>query len=243
MAETMARFCVRGARLAGCGLALMLFAWRTAAAAEPLTITYVGGQLRIEARDSTLGYVLTKVAALTGVKIDVPAEANSEQMPFVKLGPGPARGVLASLLSDSNFDYLIQASDTEPGKIQNVLLIPRERKGAGTPGMEAPGRSTSSPYARATVPDSPVPVQPASAPAEASLDPQPPPPQPDQSPRRAAFLPDQSELAKSAPLSPPPILNSQGISQQLQQMYQQRMQMVQQDRQTLPAAAASPGGK
>src|ERR1700680_314957 len=112
-------------------------------------ISYVDGQLRIDALDSTLADVLKKVGALTGVNIDVPAGANSERMHIVELGPGPARQILASLLSDSNFDYLIQASDTDPEKIQSVLLMPREKRGSGTNGTDAAGRPSRSPYARA----------------------------------------------------------------------------------------------
>src|SRR6516162_1743156 len=70
--------------------------------AGPLKISCTDGQLRIDALDSTLGDVLTKVAALTGVKIETPAGASSERLPVVKLGPGPARQILASLLSGSS---------------------------------------------------------------------------------------------------------------------------------------------
>src|SRR6516162_4796871 len=63
------------------------------APAGSLNISYVDGQLRIDALDSTLRDVLTKVAALTGVKIEIPAGASSERLPVVKLGPGPARQI------------------------------------------------------------------------------------------------------------------------------------------------------
>jgi hypothetical protein len=216
--------------------------------AVPPKISYVGGQLRIDALNSTLADVLTKVAALTGVKIDVPAGANSERMPVVDLGPGPARQILSSLLSDSNFDYVIQASDTDPEKIQSVLLMPREKRGSGTNGPDAAARLSGSPYARAAVPpeeaqvsNSPVPAGPENAAAGASsLNPQPASSQPEQSMGLPLPQPEQSNLTKPAPLTPPQVMNSQSISQQLQQMYQQRMQMMQQERQT---ATANPGTK
>src|ERR1019366_7267878 len=69
--------------------------------AVPAKISYVGGQLRIDAFDVTLADVLVKVSALTGVIIDLPAGAGNERMPVVELGPGTARQVLAELLSDS----------------------------------------------------------------------------------------------------------------------------------------------
>src|ERR1039458_9927229 len=129
--------------------------------AVPPKITYVGGQLRIDALGSTLATVLTQVAALTGVKIEIPAGADNERMPVVELGPGPARQILASLLSDSNFDYLIQASDADPEKIQSVLLMPREKKGT-----EAAARAARGPNVAAVAPpeapppDAPVAPQP-----------------------------------------------------------------------------------
>jgi hypothetical protein len=218
--------------------------------AVPPKISYVSGQLRIDALDVTLADVLTKVAALTGVNIDVPAGANSEWMHIVEFGPGPARKILASLLSDSNFDYLIQASDTDPEKIQNVVLMPREKRGSETNGTYAAARPSRSPYARAIappalseeaqVPDSPVPGQLENAVAESnSWNPQPASTQPEQSmplpsaepdkPMRLPLSqPEQSNLTMPATLTPPPTLSPQSIQQQLQQMYQQRVQMIQQ---------------
>jgi len=221
-------------------------------------ISYEGGQLQINAVNLTLADVLTKVAALTGVKIEVPADTGNERMPVVELGPGPARQVLASLLSDSNFDYLIQASEKDPEKIQNVLLMPREKKGSGNNATEAAARPSRSPYARAAAPaprpeEPAVPDNPAPAPLEnaaaaaSSLNPQLASTQPDQvTPPASVPLdsvaldpslqlplgqPEQTNVPKTFPVPLPPVLDQQNISQQLQQMYQQRQQMLQQERQ------------
>src|ERR1035437_8714624 len=97
-------------------------------AATAQQISYVGGQLTINVLDSTLADVLAKVAALTGMKLDVPPGASAERMPVVELGPGPARQVLASLLDESTFDFVIQASATDPEKMQSVTLMTREKK-------------------------------------------------------------------------------------------------------------------
>lgn len=218
-------------------------------------VSYVDGQLKIDAHDSTLADVLTKVAALTGVAIDVPAAANSERMPIIQLGPGPARQILASLLNDSNFDYLIQASDTDPEKIQNVLVLPREKKGSGGTDAAA-ARPSRAPYARflaspakaeeAPTPDSPVLAQTDNpATEENSSAPPPAATQPDVSPRVPALQPEQSNLPRPGALSPPQTLSPQTINQQLLQMYQQRMQMIQQDHPATPppAAPANPASK
>ena len=278
--------CVRGLRtplrvfallLAGAAIAIAAAASATAAeqtAAAPQSlekpkataaqpgISYADGQLRIDVLDSTLADVLTKVAALTGVKIEVPTDASSERMPVVKLGPGPPRQVLASLLSESNLDYLIQASDTDPEKIQSVLLMPREKKGSGTNATELASRPVRSPYSRAVAPppkpeevpvDSTVPAQPEIAATDAiSVNPPPASTQPDQSAPPQSEQADQSmqlrpvpadqtNVPKTFPVSPPQTLTPQAMNQQLQQMYQQRMQMIQQDRQAVPPV--NPGGK
>jgi len=218
----------------------------------PVKISYVGGQLRIDALDSTLRDVLVKVAALIGVKIEIPPSATSERLPFVKLGPGPARQTLAALLSGSSFDYLIQASDTDPEGIQNVVLVPREKRGA-EPGARSSGR-----YAKAAVspslsdetpePNSPVPAEPYTATADAGSV-SPAPAQPDQPapqdqptvPAGAGALINRSGLTSEGAMPTPSSLDPESINQQLQQMYQQRAQMNQQQHpSTPPPAPANP---
>lgn len=256
-----------GKMKAGCALALLLFARAAiaqngAGAAAPTTapeapaaaadsparpavppkISYVGGQLRINVLGATLADVLTQVAALTGVTIDVPAGANSERMPIVELGPGPARQVLASLLSDSNFDYLIQASDADPERIQSVLLLPREKRGSGARGPNVAAVAPPEPAAaESSVPPQPeIAAQGASAlnptPAPAALEAnQATPPasaHPDQSGQFPLLQPDPSNPAKPGALTPPATLSPESINGQLQQMYQQRAQMTQQDHYT-----------
>lgn len=234
-------------------------------------ISYVDGQLKIDALNATLADVLAKVAALTGVKIDLPEGATSEPMPVVDLGPGPAREILASLLRDSNFDYLILASDKDPEKIQSVVLMTREKRGSGANAIEAVARPIRSPYSRAAAPpprqgepappDPPAPVQPENTVAGVNspngpTQPDPsapsPSPQPDSSTSSLSPQPDlsvpppfgqplQTNIPPVFPVPPPAVMNQQNINQQLLQMYQQRVQMVQQDRQIgQPAVPGNP---
>ena len=212
--------------------------------AVPTKISFVGGQLRIDAFDVTLADVLAKVASLTGVNIEVPAGTKNERLPVVELGPGTARQVLAELLSDSTFDFLIQSSSADPDKLQSVLLMPKDKKGgAAADGSARPPRS---PFARASaqpeasVPDSPS--QPDTAAGESSslntvavamtADPSPPPAQAPAMPDLPLQLPstlqqDPSALSRPGALAPPQTLSPQTINTQLQQMYQTRMQMIQ----------------
>jgi hypothetical protein len=214
--------------------------------AVPAKITYVGGQLRIDAFDVTLADVLAKVSALTGVIIDVPPGARTERMPVVELGPGTAREVLAELLSDSTFDFLIQSSSADPDKLQSVLLMPRDKKGGGAATADGSARAPRSPFARASaqpeapVPDSPsqpetaatessslstvaevMPAAPSTPPAQAAAMTD----QPMQLP--STLQPDPSALSRPGALAPPQSLSPQTINTQLQQMYQTRMQMIQ----------------
>jgi hypothetical protein len=212
--------------------------------AAPPKYSYVDGQLSIRALNVTLADVLAKVASLTGVKIDVPAGAYSEKLPFVELGPGPAREILADLLSDSSFDYLLAASETDPEKIQSVLIMPREKKGARPNRVETASRSMRSPYARGAAPAAepsepePAPESPASqnnaTPDAAHQNSQPGSMPSSPSTLAPSLQPGQSNVPPTFPVAPPSTLDAPTISQQLQQMYQQRAQMNQQTRQTPP---------
>jgi hypothetical protein len=210
-------------------------------------VLYAGGQLTIYAPGSTLAAVLPSVAALTGVQIEVPEGAASDMMPSVQLGPGSPRQILASLLSDFHFDFLIQASDADSEKLQSVVIMPRTRKGAEGAEMDAEARPAHSPFVRtppppaesaeeATAPDSAASAQAENAAVKASAgNPQASGTQPLQS-GEVPTLPQReaTNMPRTAPLSSPPVMTSQSITQQLQQMYQQRMQMIQQEHQAPP---------
>ncbi len=219
-----------------------------AGAAEPSAppvITYVDGQLRIKALNVSLAEVLAKVASLTGVKFDVPPSANGELMPFVELGPGTAREVLADLLSESGFDYLLAASETDPDKIQSVLLMPRGKTAGKGNRMDAAARPQRGPYGRpspaeaeaAMAPENSI--QPAQAGNAAPDAAQPNSPPADPSTQAPVLQPGQSNVPRTAPVPVPSSLDSQSINSQLQQMYQQRVQMNQQMHQAPPPNATA----
>src|SRR6266478_1907461 len=100
-------------------------------------VSYEDGQLTIVAENSKLGDILAAVSERMGADIELPASASDERI-WVRLGPGPARRVLAALLGGTDLDYIIQASETDPEGIQSVLLTPRT-KASGAP-VVAPGR-------------------------------------------------------------------------------------------------------
>jgi hypothetical protein len=89
---------------------------------QPLQVSYLDGQLLVIANNSTLADILAAVSSQTGAVIDVPAGSGGERVAG-RIGPGPARDVLAALLNGSQFDYVIVASFPDPARVEHVVLI------------------------------------------------------------------------------------------------------------------------
>lgn len=222
-----------------------------AATEAPVTSPNVvcdGNQLTISANNSTLGSVLEGVHNCTGVKIDIPIEAGASRV-FEKLGPGSARDVLTSLLSETGFDFVIGSSDSNPDKVETVLLMARGADTAGavradmpmTPARRAymlmhPNTSRSDaaptdyvPPAATSVPDTTPKDDSAPAPAEnpaASANPTPPS---DQAPAAVDASPASSQRqiptsSATESSAPSPGSTSDQITN-MEKMFQQRMQM------------------
>jgi hypothetical protein len=79
-------------------------------------VSWDGSQLTITADNSTLADILVAIRTRTGAEIDVSANASRERI-AARLGPGPTREIIATLLSWTDFDYIIQASDNDPAGI------------------------------------------------------------------------------------------------------------------------------
>ena len=124
-------------------------------------VLWDGKQLSITSENSTLADILAAVRGRTHAVIDIPPGASAERV-VAQLGPAPAREVLSSLLSGSNFNYVILASDTDEDAIQSVLLTPRgkaDESMTGTAVASASGRRLAPGYAessRGVVPDTQV---------------------------------------------------------------------------------------
>lgn len=91
---------------------------------NPPTVVCNGDQLTISTNNSTLASVLAEVHKCIGTKIDMPDVAGANRL-FDKLGPGPAREVLTSLLTATGFDYVIGSPEADPNKVETVLLMVR----------------------------------------------------------------------------------------------------------------------
>jgi hypothetical protein len=95
-------------------------------------VTCHGDELTISADNSNLDAILAAVKGCTGARIDMP-EGASRVRSFEELGPGPVREVLDQLLSGTPYNYVIQSSEANPLKVEQVLLSMRTDEN-GKPG-------------------------------------------------------------------------------------------------------------
>lgn len=201
-----------------------------------LRVSYEDGELTIIAESSLLSDILSEVHARMGADIDLPASASAERI-WVRLGPGPARKVLAELLSGTDLNYVIQASDTDEDGIRSVLLTPRSKTPAapGTSPVQS-ARNASGRIPRVNPNAAEVPAQETAAPevrpeseaASAS------PPAASTDLQPVAADPQRSvtnlQATTATPITDPgkPLARtSEEMIQQLQSMYLQRKQMQQ----------------
>jgi hypothetical protein len=168
-------------------------------------VTYEGGLLTIVAPNSTLGDILRGVRKHTSAEIEVPATASERVV--TRLGPAPAREVMAELLNGSRFNYILLGSPADANALVRVVLVAKTAETpAGQPAAE--NGATPAPVANAPVPEPP---------AEETTD--------DSADQSAA------EAEEPAP-APPPDQPGVKTPQQLLQEMQQRQMMMQQQQQS-----------
>jgi hypothetical protein len=83
-------------------------------------VRFSRGQLTIVAENSTLSDILRAVRSQTGAVIEVPP--NATERVATRLGPGPARDVLATLLNGSHFNYVMVGSPIHPDSVDRLIL-------------------------------------------------------------------------------------------------------------------------
>lgn len=192
---------------------------------KPPQVTYEDGQLTIIAENSSLSDVMKALRAALGADIELPGGVADQRI-WVHLGPGPARRVLRDLLDGTEFNYVMQASESDADGIRSVLLTQRAKSGGssettGLPERAAVGKLSRGGSATASVPNSEDP----SAEPVASNGP---------SQATAPPTPVDVQSASANPQNTPPNSDN-GASkassrademiQQLQSMYQQRRQI------------------
>jgi hypothetical protein len=214
-------------------------------------VVYYANQLTIVADNSSLKDILTAIREQTGAEIEIPPNAESERV-AARLGPAPARKVLTNLLSQTTFDYAIQAPADDNQGIQRVLLTARQKSGAvflagGATAAELSKRGSRSP----SEPDSPPAGTGSPEDAQQAAVTQSSPPKPqltaaqeqsgDGQSTSGPAEPNGENLQAAATELPAPMpvseagptqaqTRSEQMMGELQRMYQQRMQMQEQAR-------------
>ena len=102
-------------------------------AAAPVVI-FREGKLAITAKNSDLGEILRQVGEKTGATIDVPEGANERVVS--QLGPGTPRDVIAALLNGSHYNYVVLGNETDANAVARVVLT--AKSDGKTPSGSAP---------------------------------------------------------------------------------------------------------
>jgi hypothetical protein len=223
----------------------------------PLTapqVSFADGQLTITAENSTLTDILTAVRVQMGAEIDAPPSTSREHM-VVRLGPGPAREVIASLLSWTDYDYVIQAAEDDPAGVKSVLVTSRPKSGAASAngGVQTARRS---PYSRAvesaaastaapteTPADDPVPLAPDPSPETAAEQQvQQPATQPEAADQQTVAADTQAAASSNLPPRKSDFANTQPGVDQATLDAQAAAAAAELDKQAAAAALQSPQG-
>jgi len=146
-------------------------------------VSYQDGLLTIVAPNSTLGDILRGVRKHTSADIEIPPTANERVV--TRLGPGPAREVVAELLNGSRFNYILLGSPADASMLVRVVLV--AKTGPDNPAAPPAEAGKPAPPADAAIAEAPEPEaqdesvddnQQDQGAAEAEQQPAPPPEQP-----------------------------------------------------------------
>jgi hypothetical protein len=175
-------------------------------------VTFQNGMLTIVSQNSTLGDILRAVHTHTGAIVDIPS--NATERVVAKLGPGPARDVLASLLNGTHFNYVMLGSISDAHALDRVILTPKSA---------TPVNNTAS--------AEPAPAPPAEADEEASDDSDDADDSDDEDTTQAdegeSGNEDQAQQVQPVGQGQPGLPNVRTPEQMLQQLRQQQMQQQQ----------------
>jgi hypothetical protein len=183
-------------------------------------VSYTDGMLSIVAPNSTLGDILRGVRKYTSADIEVPATANERVV--TRLGPAPARQVMAELLNGSHFNYILLGSPENANTLVRVVLV--AKTGPDNPDATPAQAAKNAPAPGVAAGDTADADTPADEPAEDTVADQ-PTAEPDQS---TPATPDQ-----------PGVKTPQ---QMLQEMQQRQLQMQQQQQQNGQTPVYPPPG-
>jgi hypothetical protein len=103
--------------------------------AGPPTVSYRGGQLVVDAENSTLGEILSAIGKQIGAEIEKPAAVDTERV-AAHFSGSPAR-VIDALLADGKFGYVILYPPQDQAHVQKVILTTQTQDPV-RPGMAMP---------------------------------------------------------------------------------------------------------
>jgi len=83
-------------------------------------VSYRDRQLVVDSDNAALSEVLTAICKAMGVQLDLPPNLDSERVALHL--KGPARQVIATLLDDGKFGYVILSSPQDPAEVQRLVL-------------------------------------------------------------------------------------------------------------------------
>jgi len=131
-----------------------------AIAAVPPQVSYANDQLTINAPNSTLADILRAVRKQTGAEIEVP---SAPERVVTRLGPGPARDVVAQLLNGSRFNYVLLGSPSDDAVLTKVVLVAKTGPDTITPPPPAPAPAVGITQASTSAPPQEPPPEAADA--------------------------------------------------------------------------------
>lgn len=144
-----------------------------------LQVDFQDGLLSIVANRATLAEVLYQVHRLTGADIPIPSGAEQERV-VVNAGPGPAKDVIAAVLTGTPFNFVVVGSEKDARGVQSVILTPKDGSIPEPSPQQPPAASEE--VDAVPLPDVPTP----DVPNDDAGQPQPPPMQPGTAPQQMA---------------------------------------------------------
>jgi hypothetical protein len=106
--------------------------------ADVPNVTYINGKLRVVAKNAILSDILKAIAAKTGAAIEVPEGANERVVS--QLGPAPARDVIAALLNGSHYNYVMVGTEADSEVVARVIVTAKTEKADTGTAVAAGGR-------------------------------------------------------------------------------------------------------
>ncbi len=189
-------------------------------------VSYQDGLLTIVAPNSTLGEILRSVHKHTSAEIEVPSNANERVV--TRLGPAPAREVMAELLNGSRYNYILVGSPENSNELVRVVLVPKtgDTANAQPPPGDNPAAQAAQPTADASentdVQDDSQPEDNSDQPSEAEQQGT-TPDQPVKTPQQMLqeMQQRQMQMQQGQPGQPPYFPGRPGVPQPQQQQQQQ----------------------